>query len=356
MSVEGHTREQSGATGTGEPAGDGGVQRRWAVDEQDPEIAVPMSGYGDNIPQGRRETYSPHGFRSNPAYYGSDETTEPMRRRKLVSGREVLPEKFAGKIPWMDYKKHFEVCMRINCWSDVEAGQFLASRLQGPALKVLNNIPLGREITYTELTFHLDRRFGPGEQAENFLYELRMRRRQPKESLQELGQSIRDLTCLAYPELGADVRERLARGHFSDAIDDPEIRAGIFRSQTVTLDDAIRAGLMTESFIKTERARERARPAARHVRSIDDKVEPKPVPMDERTKKEIDEIKSNLSQLMNMMKHLNMRENRGNSDLVCYRCKQAGHIAKYCPNPALGNERRPTQWAGGRSNQRGPQV
>ena len=272
---------QSEMPGSNSTTGRHDVPRHWVVDDSDPEVAVPMAGYGDANTADRPRVYTPEEFRHNPGYVDSDRPTEVGTRHfgampRGGSKRDIVPDKFAGRIPWRDYRKHFEVCMRINSWNDVEAGQFLASRLQGPALKVLNNIPFGREITYSELTFHLDRRFGPGEQAENFLYELRMRRRQPKESLQELGQSIRDLSCLAYPELSADVRERLARGHLSDAIDDPEIRAGIFRSQSVTLDDAIRAGLMTESFIKAERARDRTRPAARHVRSIDGKVHVEP--------------------------------------------------------------------------------
>lgn len=141
--------------------------------------------------------------------------------------------------------------MQLNCWNDVDAGQFLATRLKGPALKVLNNIPAGRILTYSELVYHLERRFRSGDQAENFLFELRMRRRQPRESLQELGQAIRDMSCLAYPELKTESRERLAKCHFSDAIDDSDIRAGIFRAHPVTLNDAIQAGLKTRVLRKS---------------------------------------------------------------------------------------------------------
>ena len=56
-----------------------------------------------------------------------------------------------------------------------------------------------------------------------------MRKRKQNETLQEIGQEIQDLTSMAYPELPRQVRERLAKGHFLDAMDDPEIRAGIFR-------------------------------------------------------------------------------------------------------------------------------
>ena len=120
-------------------------------------------------------------------------------------------------MPWADYKKHFGACMLLNNWSDQEAGQYLATRLQGPALKVLNNLPSGSNILYSELVAQLECRFGPGEQAEYFLMELRMRRRHRDKSLQQLGQAIRDLTGLGYPEMSATARERLAKTHFSEA-------------------------------------------------------------------------------------------------------------------------------------------
>ena len=79
-------------------------------------------------------------------------------------------------------------------------------------------------------------------------------------------------------------RERLAKGHFSDAIDDAEIRAGIFRSHSITQDEAIQAGLMTEAFMKSERARERMRP--RRIRAVDGRSEQGPV--GKKMRKELD--------------------------------------------------------------------
>ena len=72
------------------------------------------------------------------------------------------------RIPWSEYRRHFDVCMRLNNWSDAEAGMYLATRLQGLALNMLHNLPLGLIFTYAELVFHLDVRFGSGDQLETF--------------------------------------------------------------------------------------------------------------------------------------------------------------------------------------------
>ena len=335
------------------------VPRQWAVDVQDPEIAVQLPGYEEAIPEERRRVYTARGFQHNPSYVNSDQSTETFLRRRspVVNGinKEIIPDKFAGKIPWSDYKRHFDVCMQLNRWNDVDAGQFLATRLQGPALKVLNNIPVGRILTYTELVYQLDRRFGSGDQAENFLFELRMRRRHPKESLQELGQSIRDMSSLAYPELNTEARERLAKGHFSDAIDDPDIRAGIFRAHPVTLNDAIQAGLMTESFMKAERARERSRPP-RHIRAVETSSPAVPVPVDNETRKEINEMKASLTQLMELMKHMHTTDKERSKDVICYNCQEKGHYRRDCPKPVQGNGQRPSRWTERRSGNQGPRA
>ena len=99
-------------------------------------------------------------------------------------------------------------------------------------MKVLGNKDgEGRKYSYKQLTDLLKRRFGPGQQAENHMMELRHRKQGPKESLQELGQAVRELTALSYPEFDDDGRERLAKGHFSDAVEDQAIREGIYLEQ-----------------------------------------------------------------------------------------------------------------------------
>ena len=322
----------------------------WVVEDGDPEVAVRMNQYGDSIPAQRRREYTAEQFVTNPNYVESREPTETMTRSADVRRKDVIPDKFSGKQPWADYRRHFEVCKELNGWSDYEAGQYLATRVQGPALKVLSNLPPGTPISYRELSKQLEHRFGPGEQAENFLMELRMRRRGKDETLQELGQSIRDLTALAYPELSADARERLARGHFSEAIDESEIRAGIFRAQSKTLDEAIRAGLATESFLKFEKARERCKPM-RHVRAVDDRVSDAPV--NDRMKKEIDELKAGMAQLTEMMGKMKAQSHVNRAHIRCFNCQEMGHYASECPYLGYqGNDGGASLPAGGRPNRR----
>ena len=135
--------------------------------------------------------------------------------------------------------------------------------MRGPAVKLLSQEP-GQRLTYDDLVLRLKKRFGPAGKAEMYLAELRQRRREPKESLQELGQKIRDLSVLAYPEFDERGQDRLARGHFLDAIINPDIREGLFRAQPRTLDRAVEAALNTEAFLKMEDQRNETRRQPRY--------------------------------------------------------------------------------------------
>lgn len=332
-------------------AGDGGAG--WMVDSSDPEIAIRESGdLGDSIPRARQTTYTSRELGEQPNYVSSQQPTEVMFSQQGNRGgrKDIIPEKFAGKVSWSDYLRHFEVCKDLNGWTDLEAGQYLASRLQGAAIKVLNNTPAGEPISFRTLVKQLEKRFGPGHEAENFLLELRCRRRGKDETLQQLGQAIRDLTSLAYPEMTGDVRERLARTHFAEAIDDTEIRAAIFRAHPKTLDDAITAALATESFLQTEKMRERFRPS-RHVRAVGSGGQTSPT--EEKMTKEIQGLKSALAEMKLMME--NMTVNKQNR-FQCYNCGEPGHMKYQCTKPQMGNGNWSTRRATGRpANQHGPQ-
>ena len=109
-----------------------------------------------------------------------------------------------------------------------------------------------QRMSFNDLKKKLANRFSDDGQAENHLLELKQRQRYEGETLKELGQNIRELTSLAYPELDYAVRERLAKGHFMDALTKPKLREAIFNSQDKTLDEVIHVAVVAEAFHKSE--------------------------------------------------------------------------------------------------------
>ena len=77
-------------------------------------------------------------------------------------------------------------------------------------------------------------------------HDLRYRREGPRETFQELGQAV----LTAYPELPEEAQDRLARTHFTEAIEDQSVREGVFRSKPTSLDEAILGALAT--YISTD--------------------------------------------------------------------------------------------------------
>ena len=95
----------------------------------------------------------------------------------------------------------------------------------------------------------------------------------------------------------------MAWGRFLDAVD-PEIKAGIFRLKPLTLQGAVRAGLIVESFLRVDGAQECTSSMASHAQSIDGA--PEPEPMEEDARMEDSDI--NLSDLVNKIKYMDIDE------------------------------------------------
>ena len=172
-----------------------------------------------------------------------------------VSKPLIMPDRYDGSTHWSDYRAHFESCADINGWNDYHKSRFLRAVLTGNAQQVLTDFH-GEEPSYRELSTALEARFGPGERAEVNLAELRNRQRKSNETLQELAQSIKRLTNLAYPEVDRLARDRLARIHFADAIADKDIKIHIFQARPTILEDAVRVALEAESFYEDEKCTE----------------------------------------------------------------------------------------------------
>ena len=66
-----------------------------------------------------------------------------MINRKSVTGPlgdsytkpNMLPDRFDGKTPILDYLEHFEACAVINNWTERKATHYLAASLRGPSVE-----------------------------------------------------------------------------------------------------------------------------------------------------------------------------------------------------------------------------
>ena len=101
-----------------------------------------------------------------------------------------------------------------NGWSYRDKAIHLKAVLAGAAEGLLSP----HKLNYTALVRRLRDRFGTAEQQEQFRVELKYRRRQPNESLQELSQAIERLVLRAYPKVPPETRDVLATEAFIDSL------------------------------------------------------------------------------------------------------------------------------------------
>ena len=237
----------------------------------------------------------------------------------------------------------------INDWNNEQAVKYLSASLRGPALRSLNERQQ-TNWTYENLKTRLSLRFSSSKQAESYLLELRGRKRRPNESLQELGRNIRELATKAYPDFDFDGIDRLAKIHFTDSIQSPEIRTGIFHAKSKTLDDMIEAAITTETFLLTESERSWKKNTHNRV-----------VGMEQTSQSDLQRT-IDIAVEQALLKHdkqqcHNDRLNKTNKNdqsrtFTCYYCQKPGHIARDCfvkhsdMTQAQTNEQRRTQTRG----------
>ena len=151
----------------------------------------------------------------------------------------MRPDLFDGTKSWLDYHVHFNICADINRWDDRAKAAFLAVSLRGPAQAVLGDLPPEMRTNYSELVSALSKRFHPNNQSQLYKVQLKTRRKKIKETLPELGQAVRRLTSLAYPEASTQLLDTLAKDHFIEALDDAETRVKVYSAKPTTLDEAV---------------------------------------------------------------------------------------------------------------------
>ena len=96
-------------------------------------------------------------------------------------------------------------------------------------------------------------RFSGTCRSEKYRIELRIRRRQPGETLSTLHQDIRRLMALAHPTLSREGCETFACDYFIDAPDDADFALKVRERSPASLDDALRISQQLEAWTKDAR-------------------------------------------------------------------------------------------------------
>ncbi len=297
--------------------------------------------YPSYSPSPRPAPYPSYSSSPRPAPYPSYSSPPlPYQPQYLPRCRE--PDRYDGSTPWPQYKAHFLAIRDINRWSDSEAARQLAASLRGTACKVLYG---ERALSFNELLDRLQRRYGPGEMAENYLSILKMRIQGNQESLQELSEEIQDLSLKAYPEAEPQFLDRLAVTHFKDAILDGEVREAVNRAKPTSLDAALAAALEAENWRKLEHQRKQANIKLRQVTPTSDTSA-------------VQELQKQVKELTGMMSTLLKKKEikPQRKQLICWNCDQPGHKANACPRVINPNYQRPQSQVPQWSHQMGPQT
>ncbi|KAJ8048488.1 hypothetical protein HOLleu_00827 [Holothuria leucospilota] len=284
---------------------------------------------------------------------GKEYQEVPHRRPQ----KSVRPAIYDGTTPWDNYSTQFELIAELNGWDNYTKAMYLAANLRGEAQGILVDIGAESRRDYYALVTALRARFSPTNQHEVFRIQLKNRQRQKGETLPELGQIIKRLTRQAYPTASFDVLTALATDHFMDALDDPNLRLGVYQARPTNLDEAIRAALEIEAFHMAERQRSTlGRKMARVVQGNLTDQTTKPEVVEEKTLREM--ILSLIQQMKDLQSKVEKPPTYPRSGkrlrpidmttVQCYQCKEYGHYKRNCPQKKEttlddSGSRKPTQ-------------
>ena len=222
---------------------------------------------------------------------------------------------FDGKTSWRLYRAKFDRIARMNNW-DIMKIDYLWVHLAGDALAYAEDLPDAHVLTYDDLCAQLAHRYDAQRLTNVHKAELINRRRRPGEPLSELGQNVRQLVNLAYPNFNQPAKEEIALEKFLDTLK-PELRKTIYQECPTTLNEAIERGLKLEAWNLVEETKH-----GKSVRIVTNTEE-------EDVKQEDSEQIRLLKDLQNKVKNMEVQK-RGNRGIQCFYCKKNGHIAQDC--------------------------
>lgn len=228
----------------------------------------------------------------------------------ISAGIKLKPPPYDGQTSFETYKLQFEAACVANAWNNQEKATALVLALRGTALDMLRTLPRGDQEDYQRLASALELRFGEHHLQQLFRTQLRAKKQNPTETLQEFEADIKRLTHMAYPTAPVELLEEMATRSFIDGIRNDTVRNALLLTTYSTTRDALGKALEIEA------AQKAATWGSDKVRAV-------------RVEEGDDPIKQLTEKVTQVLDTLAMRNNnRGRP--VCYACGRPGHLRRQC--------------------------
>ncbi|KAJ8029256.1 hypothetical protein HOLleu_28605 [Holothuria leucospilota] len=280
---------------------------------------------------------------------------QPTKNQSGLSGTYCIrPGIYDGSSSWEDYQVQFEAVAELHGWDKQVMAMCLAASLKGDARAVLADLDTKSRRSYPLLTEALSRRFSPSHQTEIFRIQLKNRIRKKEESLPQLAQEVRRLARRAYPSAPPQLLGFLCKDHFLDALDDQDLRLGVYQMRPGSLEEALKAALEMEAFHTAEKQRNfsgRKVVRASEGKAIKSESETTGLCMTAtegikqcrlsmaELQSEIKAVRSELQLMKDERKQYSSqgKQGRGNPAYmedgtpICFKCRKPGHVKRNCP-------------------------
>ena len=239
-----------------------------------------------------------------------------------------------------DWLNHFELCAKINGWSNEQSCQQLAVCLRGRAQRVYTTLSQDDKNSYTKLVAALRLNLEPPQQRAIHKLAFRNRQRNKSESLVDLATDLRRLAARAFPNQELATMEEELIEQFVSTLNSRELRLGISQTSPETLDTALQTALKLETLFAVENSKkisEKDTEVNMAYHAWSNQTTPLEHAQintagskDEKLPQWAKEMLERQTVLFERLLAKNERTERSRND-ACYVCGQPGHFKRNCP-------------------------
>ena len=258
-----------------------------------------------------------------------------------VSRPLVSPDSFSGLSSRSEWIEQFEAAALVNGWDDEKKRLWLPVRLTGKAQTAWKRLSAETKESYTAAKEALQKRFEPDSKRKLYFVEFQARRRKRDESWSDFADELRVLAEKALPELDEKAKELLALERYLGELDNPQVAFAVRQREPKTVDEAVTATLEIQSYLRPGLRQEMTASAVAEeggTQSIaatsstgcsQDTV----VEMLKTLTARLEKLETSLENVAAAKRSTKTTDTSGDSrgkQIVCYRCRQAGHVARNC--------------------------